>query len=204
MDIIPLTLSEQTSVCALYAAVRRDLRQNGIYQWDRFYPNRFVIRRDLKEGHTFGLKQNGVVVGAVVLDGKQSSRYSTVNWLDSNGKAACIHRLAVHPDLQGKGLGKRLLQYAEDCALAQGYSSVRLDVYSGNPAAVAMYQRHGYEQRGIVHFPMRKLPYFCFEKVLVPTYSSFANGAGDTQSAPCPDAGPAPTVPFIFPLQSFE
>ncbi|MED4600812.1 GNAT family N-acetyltransferase [Paenibacillus validus] len=166
MHIAALQRQDHKSVMHLYKAVTSHLRENGIYQWDRFYPNRFVIHNDLKNGCLFGVKQDGAVIAAVVVDEKQSSKYLQVNWQDRQGKAACIHRLAVHPDYQGMGLGKKLLQFAEQYTLTQGCSSIRLDVYSANETALAMYTRAGYMHTGAVQFPFRSTPYYCFEKIL--------------------------------------
>ncbi|MEK3910597.1 N-acetyltransferase [Paenibacillus sp. FSL H7-0331] len=64
------------------------------------------------------------------------------------------------------GLGSKLLRFAEVYIASYGYTSIRLDVYAENAAALGMYQRGGYSERGNVRYPFRKVPYFCFEKVL--------------------------------------
>jgi ribosomal protein S18 acetylase RimI-like enzyme len=78
----------------------------------------------------------------------------------------CLSCMAVHPNHQGKGIGKKLLKFAEDYARNQGFSSIRLDVYTENPSAVSLYEKAGYKEKGEVTFPFRKVPYKCFEKVL--------------------------------------
>jgi GNAT superfamily N-acetyltransferase len=57
-----------------------------------------------------------------------------------------IEFLWVHPDLQGQGLGSRLLQAAEDEARRRNCSIVILGSYSFQ--APVFYQRHGYELAG--------------------------------------------------------
>jgi ribosomal protein S18 acetylase RimI-like enzyme len=166
MEMRPLQASDEKSLRALYRVVTRDLRRSGVDQWDWAYPNRFTIRADVKSGRAFGISENGTVIGAVVVNDQWSRKYASIEWTDREGRPAAIHRLAVRPDFQGKGLGRQLLQFAERVAQDEGYTSIRLDVYSGNPGAVTMYQRHGYEHRGEVRYPMRKRPYFCYEKVL--------------------------------------
>jgi ribosomal protein S18 acetylase RimI-like enzyme len=142
------------------------------YQWDRFYPNRFVISGDVKRGAVFGIRDGVKVIGAVVVDRRQSGRYDGLPWCDRIGDPACIHRLAVHPAYQGQGLGKRLLQFAEEQARSAGGTSIRLDVFTGNPAAVGMYRRAGYAEVGAIRYPMRKAPYLCFGKPLSQTACS--------------------------------
>ncbi|WP_336776952.1 GNAT family N-acetyltransferase [Paenibacillus sp. MMO-58] len=166
MEIVSLTKSDLKSLVQLYRDVSAALRREGIHQWDRFYPNRFVIGSDVKRGTAFGLHEGGRVIGAVVVDGRQSGKYKGLPWKDQSGDSACIHRLAVHPEWQGKGIGRTLLQYAELEARCKGCTSIRLDVFTGNPGAVGMYQRAGYAEVGAIRFPMRHEPYLCFEKPL--------------------------------------
>ena len=170
MEIVPLSSSDRRSLVQLYRAVTKGLQKEGIDQWDWFYPNRFIIARDLSRHVTFGIKdQQGQVIGAVVVDQHQSESYNGLPWADQSGAPSCIHRLAVHPEYQGKGIGKLLLQFAEERASEQGATSMRLDVYSANPGAVRMYEKAGYVQVGSIRFPRRKHPYSCMEKLLHPS-----------------------------------
>ncbi|REE77721.1 ribosomal protein S18 acetylase RimI-like enzyme [Paenibacillus taihuensis] len=166
MEIVRLTKQDRKDLVQLYREITLSLSQAGIRQWDRFYPNRFVIEQDLKRGTVYGIRGGQRIIGAVVVDSQQSGKYARLIWNDRTGKPSCIHRLAVHPDYQGQGIGKRLLQFAEEHAREAGSSSIRLDVFTGNPGAVGMYRRAGYVEVGTIKFPMRKVPYLCFEKLL--------------------------------------
>lgn len=166
MEVLALKVAEFIKVRNLFTAVIKNLQENSIGQWDRFYPNSFILFHDLWRGQFFGIKKEKELFGVVVLNTKQSKQYVEVDWEDRNGEVLIVHRLAVHPDHQGKGVGKRLLHFVEEYAKESGFSSVRLDVYSGNPGAVALYRRSGYQERGTVSFPFRKEPYHCFEKKL--------------------------------------
>jgi ribosomal protein S18 acetylase RimI-like enzyme len=114
----------------------------------------------------FGVRDGGRLLAVVAVNGEQSRRYASVDWADAKGNPAVIHRLAVHPDVQGRGLGRRLLQFAEHQARSKGCSSVRLDVYSDNEHAVRLYERHGYSIRGEIRFPFRPAVYYAMEKSL--------------------------------------
>ncbi|KIL42039.1 GCN5 family acetyltransferase [Gordoniibacillus kamchatkensis] len=168
MDIVRLSKEDGKSLRALYKTVTADLEQAGVHQWDRWYPNRFVIGGDVKRGAAFGIRDGGRIVAAVVVDRRQSANYGGLPWSDGTGDPLCIHRLAVHPEYQGRGIGKKLLQFAEDRVRREGGTSIRLDVYTGNPGAVQLYRRAGYAEVGAIRFPMRPEPYLCFEKLLLP------------------------------------
>jgi ribosomal protein S18 acetylase RimI-like enzyme len=166
MEIYRIELEKIKEVKEFYTEVIADLRRKGVYQWDRFYPNSLIISADIRKGSLFGMLNGNKLIGVVVIDTNESKKYRTIKWSDEKGRPVIIHRLAVHPQYQGKGYGKGLLQFAEKHALETGYSSIRLDVFSQNAGALKMYNRAGYEERGIIRFPFRKVPYKCLEKFL--------------------------------------
>jgi ribosomal protein S18 acetylase RimI-like enzyme len=166
MEIVRMNRNDAGRLLALYRAVTADLRKAGVYQWDWFYPNRFVLKADLKRGTLFGIRGEDRIIGAVVVDRRQSGKYSGLDWSDKHGDPACIHRLAVHPGCQRQGIGKKLLQFAENEARGEGRTSIRLDVYTGNPGAVEMYRRAGYADVAAIRYPMRGTPFLCMEKQL--------------------------------------
>ncbi|HBF38124.1 MAG TPA: hypothetical protein DDW50_12470 [Firmicutes bacterium] len=75
-----------------------------------------------------------------------------------------IHRLAVNPEYQKQGIGRQLMDFAEKCALERGYTSIRLDAYSGNHRAVNLYENRGYKKVGQFFYPSREFPFYCYEK----------------------------------------
>lgn len=166
MEIELIGLHALPEVTQFYAEVTADLRKKGINQWNRFYPNRYVLKRDLKNETLFGFKEENHLIAAIVLDKVESKQYRKIQWNDHLGIPLTIHRLAVHPASQGKGVGKRLLNFAEEFAFKKSYTSIRMDVYSQNPEAVGMYESAGYQVRGTIMFPFRKVPYYCFEKII--------------------------------------
>ncbi|ULT54816.1 GNAT family N-acetyltransferase [Neobacillus drentensis] len=166
MEIQEIGCNKLKTVLQFYREISSDLRQKGIDQWDRYYPNRFIVKSDLKEGNLYGILEDNILVGAVVVDTNQSKKYRNLYWEDREGNPLVIHRLAVHPLYQGKGYGKKLLQFAEEFARLNENTSIRLDVFSVNVGAVKMYERSGYQERGTIHFPFRSAPYKCYEKIM--------------------------------------
>jgi ribosomal protein S18 acetylase RimI-like enzyme len=57
--------------------------------------------------------------------------------------ALYIAHLNTHPTCRGRGLGSRLLDYAEERAREMGLPRLALDVYITNPAR-RLYERHGF------------------------------------------------------------
>ncbi|MCS6304638.1 MAG: GNAT family N-acetyltransferase [Nitrospira sp.] len=55
--------------------------------------------------------------------------------------ATIIYRLGVAPAFQGKGFVRQLMDYVENYVRHHRYAGIRLDAYSENPRALALYFR---------------------------------------------------------------
>ena len=72
-----------------------------------------------------------------------------------DGRRVWIHHLAVAPECQSRGLGRRLMAELAQRALAAGIPGLNLLVAEGNQEVVAFYRHLGYEElEGLT--PMRK------------------------------------------------
>jgi GNAT superfamily N-acetyltransferase len=60
--------------------------------------------------------------------------------------ALLIENVAVHPDVQGTGLGRRLLEFAEQEAARHGLTRVRLYTHEVMTESQAVYARLGYQE----------------------------------------------------------
>lgn len=63
-------------------------------------------------------------------------------------RIARLSSLAVAPDATGQGIGRRLVEAAEDAARARGCDRIRLEVRADNARAIAIYRRAGYRDAG--------------------------------------------------------
>jgi ribosomal protein S18 acetylase RimI-like enzyme len=61
-------------------------------------------------------------------------------------QAAVIYHLRTHPDHQGKGIGKHLVDAAERLAMTRGRTRVTLGVEPDNARARRLYQKWGYRE----------------------------------------------------------
>jgi len=93
--------------------------------------------------------------------------YKPIQWLTPNGNSTYIHRLSVHPDLQGKGLAQEMMDFAENYSRKNNFASVRLDTFSQNKRNQRFYEQRGYQKLGDIYFPKQsRHPFHCYELVL--------------------------------------
>jgi ribosomal protein S18 acetylase RimI-like enzyme len=82
--------------------------------------------------------------------------------LRQTGEGFLIENVAVDPAHQGKGLGKELLQLAEQEAEKSGFDSIYLYTHESMSENIALYTRIGYveyerrTERGLTRVFMRK------------------------------------------------
>ncbi len=66
--------------------------------------------------------------------------------LQETAEGFCIDNVAVRPSIQGLGVGRSLLRFAEDEALRRGYSSICLATHELMVENREFYERIGYRQ----------------------------------------------------------
>ena len=164
MDIVKAQKQDLSSILDMIYSCIKYMKSQGIYQWDEFYPDSDIIENDIKRGNCYILKNDGKCAAYFAIDEEQSTEYSQINWLTDGRKVLVIHRLSVHPELQGKGIAKKILKFIEDSAVKNNYSSIRLDAYSGNERALKLYENFGYKKAGQFYIIVRDLPFYCYDK----------------------------------------
>jgi GNAT superfamily N-acetyltransferase len=146
---------------AIVRDAARHLTELGIDQWDDVYPSEAVLRADIEARQLWVIEEDGAVAGLATLNEEEPPEYREVPWRYS-GRALIIHRLAVDPQRQGRGLAAALMAFAEQEAATRGCATIRLDAFTRNPAATLLYEHGGYRRAGTVRF--RKGLFSCFEK----------------------------------------
>ncbi|MCR9174052.1 MAG: GNAT family N-acetyltransferase [bacterium] len=159
---------ELEAILELTRACGRHMRENGIDQWDENYPNLESLSRDIASETLFAYRENGEILGIIVLNETQDPEYAEVNWsTQESDRNIVVHRLAVSPQHQGKGIARKIMDFAEGWARENGFDAIRLDTYSQNPRNQRFYKKRGYTELGSVYLSYKKEhPYFCYELLL--------------------------------------
>jgi len=114
-----------------------------------------VTSRRAAEGQCFIAEHDGAIVGTVTVCGPYAD--GVAPWAESvpwfrDRDTAHFHQFAVHPGLQGQGLGRRLVAACERWALQRGYRRMALDTAEPAAALRALYGRLGYADVGHVQW----------------------------------------------------
>lgn len=86
---------------------------------------------------------------STILVMEQEGRLVASAMLGDDGHRGWVHYVATAPELQGRGIGQRMMAAVEAWLAARGVWKVQLLVRAGNPAK-AFYERHGYKDTGSV------------------------------------------------------
>lgn len=158
---------EIPQILAVTKACARHMISQKIFQWDENYPSLEAFENDLKHNDLYVLLSDEEIIGCLVITSVIDKEYILIKWLTPNNNNLYIHRLAVHPNFQGEGYAQRLMDFAEDFAIKNNYSSIRLDTFSKNKKNQKFYELRGYKRLGNVYFlNQSKSPFYCYELVL--------------------------------------
>lgn len=161
---------DKDEVMQLLNAAKENMKENGLDQWDEIYPAISDVAKDIKEGTLTLVKQGGKLVAVYTLNKHQDAAYKFGNFKDNSDNFIVLHRLCVKPEYRGMGIAARTLRYIDEEALKEGFSSIRLDVFTKNPRAVKLYESAGYSYAGDAYF--RKGKFLLMEKLTSPHTSS--------------------------------
>ena len=154
-------IMEITRACAI------DLISKNIFQWNEKYPSKEAFKKDIEKNTLYVCKNKSRITGCISLCADKDEEYENVEWITEDFKNLYLHRLAVHPEYQKKGVGRSLMDFAEEYAKLNGFKSVRLDTFSQNPRNNKFYKSRNYLQLGDVFFPMQsEFPFHCYEKII--------------------------------------
>jgi GNAT superfamily N-acetyltransferase len=128
-------------VAQVLAAAADNLVRKGVPLWGPSMVSEAAVQGDVKAGMYFMAtdSEGPVAVFRFQLDDPDF-------WPEiPAGSSAFIHRLAVHPRVQGRDFAQALLRHACELARQHGRRYLRLDCMSGRPKLSSVYERFGFK-----------------------------------------------------------
>jgi GNAT superfamily N-acetyltransferase len=124
-------------------------------QWQGKEPSLMTIRLDVQHHryHLF-LKDHTVIGGAALLSKDDAyDHLLSGSWLNQEPYIV-IHRFFIHPEFQGKKLGKLFLSAIETKVWNQGIRNVRVDTHEKNLPMRGLLTSLGFLEVGRVNLPL--------------------------------------------------
>ena len=116
--------NELDAIMQVYKSCVEGMIKLGIDQWDETYPNRKVIQKDLEIGDYYvGVLEDEIVAG-IKIDRKQDPTYLTIDWEDKSNKFMVVHRLCSKTSVWNKGVGRKMMTFAEELAAEKAYKEL--------------------------------------------------------------------------------
>ena len=166
MEIRKAIPSDLVEILYLLRVCIKDMNEKGMKQWNSAHPESGVIKRNLEEGYIYLLKDKGVCKGMVTLTPEVPVDHKDLNLSGDNRKVLYIQWMAVHPNWQGRGIARMLLEYAENHARKNKFDMIQIDVFSEHDLAHQICQKKEFTEAGKFHSSFQKIPFICYEKVI--------------------------------------
>lgn len=119
----------------------------GLAHWVPAYPLE-AMQRDTETKRVYAVREGPSAIATFTVSAQAPAYYDMSIWQNPDARALYVHRLAVLPAYQGRGIGRWCMEQIEQLAGAEGCSAVRLDAYDEHLALHEFYRHLGYQERG--------------------------------------------------------
>lgn len=162
------TKDDLDEVMLIIKACTKHMISKNIFQWNEKYPNIETFENDIENENLYVLSlQNNELIGCVSITFEMDDFYKTIDWISPSKKNIYVHRLAVHPNNQGQGYAKIIMNFIEKKGIDNLCESIRLDTFSMNNKNNTLYTKLGYQKLGQIYFrDQSEMPFNCYEKPL--------------------------------------
>ena len=115
---------------------KEKLNKNGIEQWKEGWDIN-DLKKKCKLGLFYVLYDKGNIIGCYCIE-----KNANLEWIENKDKEfTYLSLLCLHPDYQGKGLGKVLIQ----TAIENSTKNIYLDCWAGNSKLKEFYENNGFK-----------------------------------------------------------
>ncbi|MFC2138945.1 GNAT family N-acetyltransferase [Bacteroidota bacterium] len=164
MEIVKAHMSHLIEALYLIRQCNDELLKKNIVQWDEENATMQAVKDDIENGFLYVMREKNVTIGTMALS--PSSPVKEQNENDPK-KTATVYRLAIFPFWQKKGIGQKLMSFAEKYAIENGFENIRVNISIKNSRAMNFYTTRKYIKTYEFVSDKTNEEYMCFEKELV-------------------------------------
>lgn len=155
MKLRKSTINDLRPIMEIIAGAQESLKSQGIDQWQNQYPNEETILNDIKneESYVYIDENKDKIIATVAVSFQGEETYEKIYegaWI-SNSPYAVIHRIAVHKDYYGNGIGMQLLLTIQDLCEKRDIHSLRIDTHKDNISMQKLLDKFSFIKCGIIH-----------------------------------------------------
>ena len=132
-------------------------------KWEEESATMQAVKIDIENEYMYVMRDNNVTIGTMALS--PNSPIDDQN-TDELKKTLTVYRLAIIPFWQKKGIGQKLMSFAEKFALDNGFENIRVNISVNNSRAINFYTARKYKKAYEFVSEKTKEKYTCFEKEL--------------------------------------
>lgn len=133
---------------ALIVSCGEDMwRRLGLDHWKPPIPVE-MFREYARTKEVFAVEDDGELVATFTIGSEAPEPYPLSSWAEVSHTAIYLNKLAIHPHLQQKGLGRWCMNEIERLAAARGCQAVRFDALMRNAPLLGFYDHLGYRRCG--------------------------------------------------------
>lgn len=129
--------------------------------WDETYPGITEIIRDIDKENLFYIEDARGIIATISIDSDALVDALPLWKIENAGEAA---RLGVRPDMQNRGIARKMLTLLMEIMKNRGYAGIHFLVSPGNPAALASYNKLEFTLAG--ETCLYNHEWLCYEKRL--------------------------------------
>jgi len=122
-------------------------------KWEKdIYPTRQLIQASIEQNELAISLIDGIIAGAMVINQEVAEGYDQLPWRVDAAKdqVMVIHALGISIRHQGKGIGKKMVEFAINLCREKDMKVIRLDVLAANIPAQKLYMSMGFEYIGTI------------------------------------------------------
>lgn len=139
--------------------------------WNEHYPNKETAEDDINNDYLYVLKMKDeidtvaskiVAVASKIVAVASIGTFNELEDLTWKPQNPCeLMRIGVHPTYQKQGIGTTMVQHIISLVKKQDYDGIRFLVSKNNPAALALYEKNGFERCGeVIKFD---IDFYCYQ-----------------------------------------
>ena len=162
--VLAVPADARTVAAILTAASDALTARFGRGHWSHATSERGVLATMKRGGDVWIARRGRTPVGTWTLATRKPWAIDRAYFDASSARPRYLTGMAVRPESQGLGIGRRCLEHAAVACRAAGGDAIRLDAYDAVAGAGEFYARCGYREVGRVTY--RKVPLVYYELLL--------------------------------------